>query len=62
MIFGQDMVCWICPALFLYFPEGPKRIYAKIESLSAGTDPIWHVAPNDPTVQRFVSVSGEVNG
>src|SRR5262249_21337363 len=21
MIFGQDMVCWICPALFLYFPE-----------------------------------------
>ncbi len=62
MIFGQDMVCWICPALFLYFSEAPKRIYAKVESLFAGIDPIWHVRPNDPTVRRFVSASGQING
>jgi hypothetical protein len=61
MIFGQDMVCWICPALFLYFPDAPKWIYAKIESLPAGINPIWHVASNDPTVRRFVS-AGAING
>lgn len=62
MVFGQDMVGWICPALFLYFSEAPKRIYVKVDPLPAGIDPIWHVAPNDPTVRRFVSASGEING
>jgi len=24
---------WLCPALFLYFPEAPTRLYAKAEAL-----------------------------
>ena len=24
---------WLCPALFLYFPEPPTRLYAKAEAL-----------------------------
>jgi len=24
---------WLCPALFLYFPEAPARLYAKAEAL-----------------------------
>lgn len=61
MVFEQEMVCWICPALFLYFSDAPNWIYVKVESLLAGIDPIWHVAPTDPTVRRFVSASGEIN-
>jgi hypothetical protein len=61
MVFGQDMVGWICPALFLYFAEAPRAIYVKIEPLPAGVKPIWHVDPNDPTVRRFVSASGKIS-
>src|SRR5690349_265299 len=32
-IFGQEMIAWLCPALFLYFPQAPKTIYAKAEPL-----------------------------
>lgn len=28
-----DMEGWLCPALFHYFKEAPKEIYAKVESL-----------------------------
>src|SRR6476620_6030226 len=47
-VFGQEMLGWLCPALFLYFSEAPKNIYAKAERLPAGVDPIWHVRADDP--------------
>jgi hypothetical protein len=59
-IFGQDMVGWLCPALFMYFPEAPQKIYAKAEPLPAGVDPIWHVDADDPAARRFVSPSGKI--
>ena len=57
---GEEMVGWLCPALFLYFAEAPKKIFAKAEPLPAGVDPIWHVEANDPSARRFVSVTGEI--
>ncbi|HEY2146979.1 MAG TPA: hypothetical protein VGH32_03525 [Pirellulales bacterium] len=59
-IFGREMVGWLCPALFLYFPEAPKKIYAKAEPLPAGVDPIWHIDKDDPLAKWFVSPSGEI--
>jgi len=56
-VFGQEMIGWLCPALFLYFQQAPKTIYAKAEPLPAGVDPIWHIAPNDPRARRFVSAA-----
>jgi hypothetical protein len=61
-VFGEEMIGWLCPALFLYFAEAPKKIFAKAEPLPAGVDPIWHVDANDPTARRFVSASGEIQG
>ena len=29
-----DMEGWLCPALFKYFEEAPKKLYAKIEAKS----------------------------
>jgi hypothetical protein len=55
-VFGDEMVCWLCPALFLYFDDAPRTIYAKGEPLPAGVDPIWHVAKGDQRARRFVSV------
>jgi hypothetical protein len=57
-IYGEEMIGWLCPALFLYFPEAPPRIFAKAEPLPAGVDPIWHVAADDPRAKRFVSAPG----
>ena len=54
------MVGWLCPALFLYFAEAPKKIFAKAEPLPAGIDPIWYVEANDPAARRFVSATGEI--
>jgi hypothetical protein len=62
IVCGEEMVGWLCPALFLYFPEAPKKIFAKAEPLPAGVDPIWHVDVSDPTARRFVSASGEFQG
>jgi hypothetical protein len=28
-----DMEGWLCPALFRYFDQAPKRIYARVKSL-----------------------------
>jgi hypothetical protein len=61
-ICGEEMIGWLCPALFLYFAEAPKKIYAKAEPLPAGVDPIWHVDANDPIARRFMSASGEFQG
>jgi hypothetical protein len=62
MVCGEEMVGWLCPALFLYFAEAPKRIFAKAEPLPVGVDPIWHVDASDPMARRFVSASGEIKG
>jgi hypothetical protein len=59
IVCGEEMVGWLCPALFLYFPEAPKKFYATAEPLPAGVDPIWHVEANDPAARRFVSPSGD---
>ena len=29
---------WLCPALFQYFVEAPKELYAKAEAISHGSD------------------------
>jgi hypothetical protein len=60
VVCGEEMVGWLCPALFLYFPEAPAKIFAKAEPLPAGVDPIWHVDANDPLARRFVSALGEI--
>lgn len=31
---GLDMEGWLCPALFKYFEEAPKTLYARVEDLS----------------------------
>ena len=60
IVCGEEMVGWLCPALSLYFPKAPKKIYAKAEPLPVGVDPIWHVKANDPVARKFVSPSGEI--
>jgi hypothetical protein len=52
---GQTMVAWLCPALYEYFAEAPKRIFVKAEKLPAGVDPIWHISSNDPQARRYMS-------
>ena len=61
-ICGEEMIGWLCPALFLYFAQAPKKLYAKAEPLPEGVDPIWHVDANDPIAKRFMSASGEFQG
>jgi hypothetical protein len=55
MVSGEEMVGWLCPALFLYFDKAPTKIFVKAEALPAGVDPIWHVKADDPRARRFVS-------
>jgi hypothetical protein len=61
VVYGQEMMGWLCPALFLYFPDAPKRIFAKAEPLPAGIDPIWHIDADDPMARRFVAAPGETD-
>lgn len=49
------MVAWLCPALYEYFAEAPKRIFVKAEKLPEGVDPIWHVSSSDPQAHRYMS-------
>jgi hypothetical protein len=60
-VYGQEMLGWLCPALFCYFPAAPKKIFVKVEPLPKGVDPIWHVQADDPRANRFVS-PGETPG
>ncbi len=46
---------WLCPALLLYFPAVPKKLFVQGEPLPAGVDPIWHVDEDDPSQRRFMS-------
>lgn len=55
VVAGEEMIGWLCPALFCYFEEAPKKIYVKAEPLPLGVDPIWHVGLDDPRAKRFVS-------
>jgi hypothetical protein len=55
IVAGEKMVAWLCPALYEYFSEAPKRIFVKAEKLPAGVDPIWHVNSNDPQARRYMS-------
>jgi hypothetical protein len=57
---GQEMIGWLCPALFLYFNEAPKKIYVKADPLPAGVDPIWHVEDDDPRANRFMSAEDNI--
>ena len=34
---GKLQDAWLCPALYKYFPEAPKELYIRVESLPAGT-------------------------
>ncbi len=52
---GQTMVAWLCPALYEYFAEAPKRIFVKAEKLPVRVDPIWHISSNDPQARRYMS-------
>ena len=56
---GEQMICWLCPALFCYFDQAPKKIFVKAVPLPAGVDPIWHVAWNDLSARRFMSAELE---
>lgn len=52
---GEMMVAWLCPALYEYFQDAPKRIFVKGEKLPQGVDPIWHVSSNAPEARRYMS-------
>lgn len=56
MVAGEEMVGWLCPALFCYFQDAPKKIFVKAEPLPADVDPIWRVKADDPRPRRFVAV------
>lgn len=54
VVAGEKMVGWLCPALFCYFEQAPKKIFVKAEPLLTGVDPIWRVKADDPRARRFV--------
>lgn len=58
IVAGQEMECWLCPALELYFAAAPPKLYVRADPLPSGVDPIWHVDTNDPRSRRFVSAEG----
>src|SRR4051812_12676108 len=55
LVAGEEMIGWLCPALFCYFKQAPSKIYVRAEPLPTGFDPIWHVRADDPRARRFVS-------
>ncbi len=52
---GVALEGWLCPALLLYFPVAPRKLFLRAEPLPSGVDPIWHVADDDPRQRRFMS-------
>lgn len=58
VIEGEEMIGWLCPALFCYFVQAPPKIFVKADPLPAGFDPIWHVSANDPRARRFIAPPG----
>jgi hypothetical protein len=55
VVAGKSMIAWLCPALYEYFREAPKRIFVKAEKLPEGVDPIWHISSDDPQARRYMS-------
>ena len=55
IVAGEKMVAWLCPALYEYFQDAPKKIFVKAEKLPAGIDPIWHISSDDPQARRYMS-------
>lgn len=55
VVAGEEMIGWLCPALFCYFNDVPQKIHVKAEALPEGVDPIWHIDPDDPGARRFMS-------
>ena len=53
-ICGDYMKGWLCPALYLYFPEAPSNIYMRAEDLPEGVNPIWETTDTDIS-RQFVS-------
>jgi hypothetical protein len=49
---GQTMVAWLCPALYEYFAEAPKRIFVKAEKLPVGVD---RFGTSAATIRRHVA-------
>lgn len=54
-IYGQHMKGWLCPALYLYFPDAPQKIHIRVENLPEGVNPIWNTEGQQH--KAFVSVS-----
>lgn len=50
---GLRMECWLCPALFCYFPAAPEKIYVRADPLPQGVNPIWEPR-GDEEPRRFV--------
>jgi len=50
---GMRMECWLCPALFTYFPAAPEKIYVRADPLPVGVDAIWE-PPDDAEPRAFV--------
>ncbi|MEI8227932.1 MAG: DUF6717 family protein [Planctomycetota bacterium] len=57
LVAGLRMECWLCPALFCYFPSAPEKIYVRADPLPAGVNPIWE-PPDDAEPRRFVAAPG----
>jgi hypothetical protein len=55
IVAGQEMECWLCPALELYFDGAPLRLFVRAGPLPTGIDPVWRVDPQDPRQRRFMS-------
>ncbi len=51
---GQLIEGWLCPALYLYFPKAPRKLFVRADPLPDGVDPIWHIDADDPAARRFV--------
>lgn len=58
-IAGEVRVGWLCPALGLYFPAAPARLFVRADTLPDGVDPIWHVSPDDPRQRRFMGADDD---
>jgi hypothetical protein len=59
-VMGQEMIGWLCPALFCYFEQAPTKIFVKADPLPTSIDPIWHCNANDPRAKQFVAAPGKV--
>lgn len=55
-VVNQPMECWLCPALLLYFPTPPPKIFVRAEPLPAGVNPRW-TPPEGVVGRRFVGPS-----